>query len=508
MKKLAVSVFLLSITFCVLAQQSAELVAKGRTEPGNGIFMPADGAFIYMAAAGGNFYSCRLLPNGDLDDAYNGIRTSKKTYGQLIDCKTITAQRDKWGRLLIGGSSRIDSESGRVATMVRLAKNGNPDADFVPGIVQLKVGDSSEFIGIYLLSDEKIMTLGWCYTDGAYHLFLSRFQYNGEKDLSFGKNGVIIDNDTPANDKDMLTAIQPDGKYIVAGAIAGDKGATIIKRYNTDGSKDTAFAHTGFVTIKGYSSASPVAMLLQPDGKIVVAGNCAEGKSAERIFVARLDVNGLFDTSFGKSGITLPAATAGSKADDMALLPDGQLLLAGQRSVKGAAPYDRYIMLRLSPDGKAENGYGYGGLNSLPPHKEGASVANKLVIRRDGKVDRLREQVSANEVETILNFTTYLQDSSLGLVDIPAGKLQHFIYPVPVTKEETFSFSLVEDLAITTKLLGADGSEIAIIKNKEPYTEGDNSIRVVFPATCKPGKYFVVLSGEPGYKVTIEVTKI
>ena len=511
MTKLVVFLTILFIAKPVVAQISLPRAIKGKAQHGRSILIRQDGgAFIYLTATGGNFYSGRLFPNGDIDDAYNGARSSKKTFGQLVNCTTITAKHDKWGRMIIAGSSCVDSGSGKVATMVRLTKNGDPDADFQPGIAQLKVGDSSEFIGIYLLGDEKIMTIGSCYTGGGYHIFFARFQYNGEKDLSFGRNGIIIDDDTFSNSRDLLTAVQPEGKYVIT---ATDGEHLIVKRYNVDGTRDTTFGAKESISVIGepLKNVHSDCLLVQPDGKILISGTYPGEKKGTDIFLIRLIANGATDSLFGKSGIVKTGVTADDRVDDMVLLPDGRILLSGAGSAKGEAKYSRYIMLRFSAEGTTEKGYGYGSEKGLSPASVGigyTSLANNIAISPlDGKVNRLSEIIGGSETETILTFTTYLQDSSLGIVDIPSLKLQNFVYPVPVSKNVTFTFNLVEDLAISVKLVDANGNEIAIIENKELYTEGDNTVTINFPPNCKPGKYLVVLSSEAGYKVTVEVSK-
>lgn len=511
MKPIAAVLALLFLGVCAHAQ--IMLQQQGGTAQGKSKFVRReDGTYIYLTATGGNFYSCKLFPNGDLDDSYYGLRSSKKTFGGLVYCRTQTAQFDKWGRLLIAGSACIDSNSAKMATMVRLARNGDPDVDFTPVIAQLKVGDSCEFLGVYLLPDEKIMTLGACYKGGTYHTFLSRLQYNGEKDTTYGKGGFIIDENQPEY-KPMLTEVS-GGKYLVCGVTVTNVDYLIVKRYDVNGNIDTTFGQNGIAMThgEGYQYINPVRMLLQPDGKILVVGNCARDKGNQDMFVVRLNSNGSIDSSFANAGVGRFDITSNDRAEDVALLPDGQIMLAGSGSAKGDTKLTRYIMLRLAADGKAEKGYGYGSEKGLPPPSEGTgytTIANNIAISPHGnKVNRLKEFTGGHVGETILIFATYLQDSALGIMDIPVGKLQNFIYPIPVSNNVTFSFELIEDLNVTVKLLDASGTEISTLKSKELYPEGENMVSINLPAGSKPGKYFVVLSSEVGYKITVEINKI
>jgi len=99
---------------------------------------------------------------------------------------------------------------------------------------------------------------------------------SGSLDPSFGNSGLVT---LPAAGIDRITAIgaQPDGRIIAAGpAVNPANGATMIKvvRFNADGSLDLSFGSHGTV-YTGLSAASVMnfrAMAIQPDGKILLAG--------------------------------------------------------------------------------------------------------------------------------------------------------------------------------------------------------------------------------------------
>ncbi len=89
----------------------------------------ADGKLLFVTATGGNFYSGRLNANSEIDDTYNGLRTSKKL-SQYLNCETFTVKTDKWNRIILAGSSCKNNSSGRVATITRFTKNGDVDKEF------------------------------------------------------------------------------------------------------------------------------------------------------------------------------------------------------------------------------------------------------------------------------------------------------------------------------------------------------------------------------------------
>lgn len=108
--------------------------------------------------------------------------------------------------------------------------------------------------------------------------------------------------------------MQADGKIVVAGTsfhLFGNEFSVV--RYNTDGSLDTSFDGDGKVTTKISTSFSPVdvgkAVALQPDGKIIVAGDSRDD-IGNHFALARYNQDGsldTLDTSFNGTGkVTTP----------------------------------------------------------------------------------------------------------------------------------------------------------------------------------------------------------
>src|SRR5262249_19310109 len=91
---------------------------------------------------------------------------------------------------------------------------------------------------------------------------------------SFGSGGEILDTDSGGGGGIQGIAVQPDGKYVVAGLGNLNGSSFQAARYNSDGTVDRTFGTNGRLTtaFAGQSSAGAFALLLQPDYQIVVAG--------------------------------------------------------------------------------------------------------------------------------------------------------------------------------------------------------------------------------------------
>jgi len=125
--------------------------------------------------------------------------------------------------------------------------------------------------------------------------------------------------------------VQPDSKIVVTGN-PGLSEVITVTRLNPNGSPDTTFEGDGTATIDFGAGGEPASgAVLQPDGKIVV------GSAQAGVAVARLNANGSPDAAFGAAGkvtVDFGAATSGNA---VVLQPNGRIVVAGQRS--GAANF-------------------------------------------------------------------------------------------------------------------------------------------------------------------------
>jgi uncharacterized delta-60 repeat protein len=144
-----------------------------------------------------------------------------------------------------------------------------------------------------------------------------RFLPNGQLDTSFGTNGlatgILVEGPS-------ALAVQPNGQIITSGVnLAGPPTSPLVgtTRLNADGTVDTTFGTDGTTTIPvtlagRATTVGAGALLVQPDGKILVAGS-ASVQTGRRSgvtdgVVARLNANGTLDTTFGTGGLTLMTA--------------------------------------------------------------------------------------------------------------------------------------------------------------------------------------------------------
>src|SRR5215831_16371130 len=157
----------------------------------------------------------------------------------------------------------------------------------------------------------------------------------GDLDPTFGTAGMLTTDLNHSTDIANAVAVQADGKLVVVGQTYQNNDFSgedfVVTRYNTDGTLDNTFGsrgkvHTDFPGL----AAVPSSVVIQPDGKIVVAGGAFPLFTFLGNFeLVRYNSNGLLDTSFGNGGIVTTNFPEGSYASSVALQADGKIIAAG-----------------------------------------------------------------------------------------------------------------------------------------------------------------------------------
>ena len=214
---------------------------------------------------------------------------------------------------------------------------------------------------------------------------VSRFNSDGSIDAGFGQNGIVKTNTFPTHNfytsEAKSLAVQQDGKILVAGSgyytsrYSDDQYDFLIIRYNTDGSLDESFGDRGVVISDFELHEDNIDnIVLQPDGKIVAAGT-----SWIDALIARYNSDGSFDNSFGNGNGWVRQSFAGvGVCRGLALQADGKILLL-------AAEGDNYSYLfRYKTDGIKDSSFGVNGkiVTNAVDHEQLQDIA----LQEDGKI--------------------------------------------------------------------------------------------------------------------------
>lgn len=194
-----------------------------------------------------------------------------------------------------------------------------------------------------------------------------------------GGDGIItIAGSTASPDQPAAVVVQPDGKIVVLFSEQLGSGYLIIERFNPDGSPDTSFGTGGRVET-GQIGFARNDLELQPDGKYLVSTSVIPNPQTSGVGeIVRYNADGTLDTSFGSGGHTSVDATGA--LGDIQLQPDGKVLavLNSQQGLRVA---------RWLPDGTLDTGFGVDGVAELQvSHELYRQWANAVAVQADGKI--------------------------------------------------------------------------------------------------------------------------
>jgi uncharacterized delta-60 repeat protein len=194
------------------------------------------------------------------------------------------------------------------------------------------------------------------------HSFLTiRVSPDGTLDPTFGAGGVVLTNVAVSRvDGASACAVQQDGKVISAGGADNNKKGNdfALVRYQPDGSLDKTFNKKGIVTTDFGGNEGIHDIAVQADGTILATG------AGAGLLTARYTKKGLIDASFGQGAGYVRTTFAGGYAyGHRVLLSTDGILVAGQFS--GAAGDDRVALARYDVRGDLDGSFGAGGTLTL-----------------------------------------------------------------------------------------------------------------------------------------------
>ena len=282
---------------------------------------------------------------GQLDVAFGvgGLRSTD--LGGTYDWGYATAVQPD-GRILAAGVT--NSRGTYDFAVARYLADGGLDPSFGEnGVTVTDFGKSWDWAyALALQPDGHIVVAGVSDRSGSKDFALARYTTDGQLDRTFGNDGLVLTPVRPLS-TDIIhgLAVQPDGSVVAAGVTYDDTvslrphGDFMVARYTPKGELDPAFGVGGVATTNfdGESYDEPYAVVLQPDGRIVLGGSSNTGGGVGRIFGAdnlalvRYLPNGLIDPSFGEGGkVIVDAGSMQESIRALAIQPDGAIVAAGR----------------------------------------------------------------------------------------------------------------------------------------------------------------------------------
>lgn len=254
---------------------------SGLDDEGNSVAIQSDGKILAGGFTLRNGIRCfaiaRYNTNGSLDASFGGDGKVSTSVGNTGASAFALAVKSN-GKIFQSGEYTDSKGYGQFAA-VKYNADGTLDNSFA-GNGKVAVSFNSgggNATSINIQSNGKIILAGINSVSENYNFALARLNTNGTLDNSFGSSGKVI-TDFGGNDYGISSAIQSDGKIVVAGISITDKYRIAVARYLGSGSSSNAIAENNIDDAKAWSSSiqiypNPVADAIHVEGLNSLSAN-------------------------------------------------------------------------------------------------------------------------------------------------------------------------------------------------------------------------------------------
>jgi uncharacterized delta-60 repeat protein len=288
------------------------------------------------------------------------------------------------GQLLLAGTGSVNGVPH--AALARYTADGALDTGFGSGGTVITSAGTGETTGRCVIQQADGSLLMAASLAGASIRFAAlRYSSGGSLDTGFGSGGVALVA-FAGFDADCFAVAPSTAGFVLAGTLAGGSASSFgVARCTTTGSLDTTLSGDGrleknLLRIQPFAQARAVRQ--QPDGKIVLAGSVGTASGMDFV-VCRFLANGSADPDFGTQGSSVIApGLEDDFAYRMLLQPDGKILVAGTSLQDGL---EKACIIRLLSDGNLDPDFGSGGV--FFDQTGGADCGiYALALQADGKI--------------------------------------------------------------------------------------------------------------------------
>jgi uncharacterized delta-60 repeat protein len=177
----------------------------------------------------------------------------------------------------------------------------------------------------------------------------------GNLDPAFANSGIRVLQPGPTVDNGWEVIPLEDTSLLVCGTTnRNNKPSSFITRLNEDGTTAMGFGITdGYTYFNAYNETYAYGMVLADDGSVYLAGLAYVTVSQSAALLVHVLPNGQPDPAFGTGGqVTYVLGTVETQIQDLAIQPDGKLVLAGRT---GFGSTSNSLLLRFHPDGTLDS---------------------------------------------------------------------------------------------------------------------------------------------------------
>lgn len=356
------------------------------------VALQGDGRFVLLGSCSSgaigsptNYCLVRLSSDGQLDPTFGAGGKVSTPFGTgSAFARSVAVQPD--GKILAAGTCTVNEVT--VFCVARFQTNGTLDATLQgTGKVTTSISPVySEASAVHVQPDGKFIVVGDCASGSSRVTCIARYLADGQLDATFGNSGTVVNAVPNAMHLSSALSLAPDGSILVAGSCLADGRFNFcISRYDAGGNIDPALATAGprVLALEAGVSSYGSAILLQPDGKVLLAGSCSSPGPFFGFCAIRVHPDFAIDSTFANGGIaTTVMGPVNGYVLGARLLADGRMILAGQCS---NGVHRSFCMLRYTPEGSLDPIFGVGG-RVITAIRSRDDVGQGLLIQPDGKV--------------------------------------------------------------------------------------------------------------------------
>jgi uncharacterized delta-60 repeat protein len=422
-----------------------------------------DGKILLAGSADSDIALVRYNADGTLDPTFDGdglVRTQVNGDGWA---KAMVLQAD--GKIVVAGGL-IPGLGPTLFLVARYNADGSLDSSFdQDGMITLSIGvEASAATGVAIGPDDRIVACGWCYQPGGQPLHSEmatvRINSDGSLDASFDGDGICTVAVGPNSDASSV-AITSDGSILLSGSSAtANNWDFALARLQPDGMLDMTFGNAGSViTGDPVDDEASDAMVIQPDGKIILGGTTWGGALYEDFMLARYNTDGTLDASFAGGIVQASwALNTTEKGNALYLQPDGKILFGGSYGF-GPMIYNSLLLARFHANGTLDDDLN-GGIFPTMIGGDYAAV-HALALAPDGAILAAGTSGTSTPLHTMV-LARFVDVNGTGMDDAVSALNNVHLFPDPALDHATLEFDRSGNGPVDIRLVDVVGRTVSV----------------------------------------------